>query len=168
MRPVLIASMFCLGVTLAAPPSSRAGVPYAFSYTEQARGVAAHPGTLDVTAGWSAVVQTHVLEPGFRAPWHRHPDRSLVIMKRGQLTVWFSCTEKETWEAGKAYVNPPVEMAVNEGTEPVELVVVYLNVAAEQPPGVLPAIPEIPPAGCPAGMVGPAAPLIDHVTDHGV
>ncbi len=41
MRPFLIASMFCLGVTLAAPPTSRAGVPYGFSYTEQARGVAA-------------------------------------------------------------------------------------------------------------------------------
>ena len=150
MRSVLVAAIFGAGVVLVATPSSHARLPYTFSYTEQVRGVAQRSDRLDLTAGLGVVVQTHILEPGFRAPWHRHPDRSLVIMKRGELTVWFSCAHKETWRAGKAYVNPPVEMAVNEGDEPVELVVAYLNVPAEQPAGTVPFVPEFPPAGCPA------------------
>ena len=149
MRAVLVAGLLGAGVALLATPASHGGLPYTFSYTEQVRGVAQRSDTLGLTAGLSVAVQTHVLQPGFRAPWHRHPDRSLVIMKRGELTVWFSCAHKERWQAGKAYVNPPVEMAVNEGDEPVELVVAYFNVPAEQPVGSLPAIPEIPPAGCP-------------------
>jgi quercetin dioxygenase-like cupin family protein len=150
MRPVLIAAMFGTGMMLLSAPATQGGVPYTFSYTEQGRAVAAHAGMLSLTAGRSVVVQTHVLEPGFRAPWHRHPDRSLVIMKRGRLTVSFSCTDKQIWEAGKAYVNPPVEMAVNEGDETVELIVLYFNVPAAHPAGVLPAIPAVPPAECPA------------------
>ena len=151
MRPVLVAAaLFGTGVALLATPASSGGVPYTFAYAEQARGIVERSDTLALTAGQSVVVQTHILEPGFRAPWHRHPDRSLVIMKRGELKVWFSCTHQETWRAGAAYVNPPVEMAINEGDEPVELVVAYVNVPAVQPAGSLPAIPEIPPAGCPA------------------
>jgi quercetin dioxygenase-like cupin family protein len=150
MRALLVAVLLGTGVALVSAPASQGGVPYTFSYTEEARGVAARSDSLVITGGRSVVAQTHILEPGSRAPWHRHPDRSLVVMKRGRLTVWYSCTEKETWEAGKSYVNAPVDMAVNEGDETVELVVLYLNVPAEQPAGTLPLIPEIPPAGCPA------------------
>src|SRR2546423_9411181 len=106
MRRVLIAAVFGTGLALLSTPASRSGVPYAFSYTEQARGVAARSGTIAVTGGRSVVVQTHVLEPGFGAPWHRHPHRSLVIMKRGRLTVWFSCHDKETWDAGEGLRQP--------------------------------------------------------------
>lgn len=149
MKVLVVAAVFSLWVTLAGVPPTRAGVPGTFTYSEEARGVAARSSSLDITGGWSAVVQTHILQPGFRAPWHRHPDRSLVIMKRGRLHVWYSCSERQTWEAGHAYVNPPVETAVNDGPEPVELIVVYLNVPADQPAGTLPATLEPPPTGCP-------------------
>jgi quercetin dioxygenase-like cupin family protein len=150
MRPLVIAGVFGTGITLLSTPAAISGVRRTFSYTEQGRAVATRPGTFDLAAGRSVVVQTHVLEPGFRAPWHRHPDRSLVLMKRGRLTVWFSCTEKEIWRAGNVYINPPSEMAVNEGDEPVELIVLYLNVPPDQPAGVLPVSPIMPPPGCPA------------------
>jgi quercetin dioxygenase-like cupin family protein len=152
MAPIalVVAILFSAGLFLVTTPSSRAGVPYTFSYSEQGRGVAARSDTFTVTAGQSLVMQTHILEPGSRAPWHRHPDRSLVIMKRGRLSVWHSCSDKEIWRAGEAYVNRPVDMAINEGKETVELLVVYLNVPAVQPAGTLPVVPEIPPSDCPA------------------
>lgn len=120
-----------------------------FSYREDARALAAQTGALRVEAGTQVVVQTHILGPGFRAPWHTHPDLSLVVIRRGTLTVQYSCTETETWRAGHAYLNRPRETAINEGNEPVELLVVYLNVPATQPPGVIPATPALPP-DCPS------------------
>ena len=105
---------------------------------------------MPVKAGTQVVVQTHILGPGFRAPWHTHPDFSLVVMRRGTLTVRYSCSETETWLAGRAYLNRPQETAVNEGQEPVELLVVYFNVPPAHPAGLIPAGPAVPPAGCPS------------------
>jgi quercetin dioxygenase-like cupin family protein len=149
MRKLPVVPVICLALTLVPIPAAVAGPPATFSYSEQARAIAHQAGTLNIDAGKSIVVQTHVLEPGFRAPWHRHPDFSLVLIKRGVLTVHYSCRETERWEAGNAYLNRPSEMAINEGNEPVELVVVYLNVPALHPAGVLPATPILPPADCP-------------------
>jgi quercetin dioxygenase-like cupin family protein len=123
--------------------------PATMSWTEHGRGVAQEETSLQLQAGKSLVVQTHVLEPGFRAPWHHHPDSSWVVIMRGELTVWLSCTDRRVWKAGGVYFNPPTEKAVNEGTEPVELVVIYANVPAEQPAGTIPFTPAVPPAGCP-------------------
>jgi quercetin dioxygenase-like cupin family protein len=111
-----------------------------FSYTEHGRALIEQAGTMNLKAGTSLVVQTHVLEPGFRAPWHRHPDSSWVLVMRGELSVAFSCTDRQVWRAGSA---------VNEGTEPVELVVIYPNVPADHPAGTVPFTPEPPPADCP-------------------
>lgn len=134
-------------VTATAPPRS-AEPP--FSYTEHGRALVGQGGkTLQPNAGTNLVVQTHVLRPGFRAPWHRHPDSSWVLVLRGELHVAFSCTERQVWRAGSAYFNPPVETAVNQGTEPVELVVIYPNVPASQPAGTVPFAPEPPPTRCP-------------------
>ena len=123
--------------------------PATMSWTEHGRGVVQEPGSLRLEAGRSLVVQTHVLEPGFRAPWHCHPDSSWVVMIRGELTVWLSCTDRRVWKAGGTYFNPPMEKAVNEGSQPVELVVIYANVPAGHPAGTIPFTPAVPPAGCP-------------------
>lgn len=131
----------------AGPP--QAAPPGTFWYREDARALAEQTGALQVKAGTQVVAQTHVLGPGFRAPWHTHPDFSLVVMQRGTLTVRYSCRETETWRAGHAYLNRPQEMAVNEGQEPVELVVVYFNVPSDQPAGLIPATPAVPPPKCP-------------------
>lgn len=122
--------------------------PATMSWTEHGRGVAQEPSSLQLQAGRSLVVQTHVLEPGFRAPWHHHPDSSWVVMIRGELTVWFNCTDRRVWKARGTYFNPPMEKAVNEGTEAVELVVIYANVPAEQRTGTIPFTPAVPPSGC--------------------
>ena len=131
----------------AAPPGTVA--PGTFWYREEARARAEQTGSLAVRAGTQVVVQTHVLGPGFRAPWHSHPDWSLVVMRKGTLTVRYTCGETETWRAGHAYLNRPRETAVNLGREPVELLVVYLNVPALHPAGVIPAGPAVPPGPCP-------------------
>lgn len=149
MRKFSAVAVIAAGSALLAAPGASSGVPGTFSYHEHGRAVARESSMLEAKAGTSIVVQTHVLEPGFRAPWHRHPGDSWVLMKRGVLTVYFSCAEKVVWEAGSAYHNPPSEKAVNEGEEPVELVVIYVNVPADHPAGVIPASPEAPPADCP-------------------
>jgi len=145
VAPVCAAFVFMSAVAHAAPGHP----PVTFSFTEHGRAVIHEAGTMHLEEGKSLVVQTHVLEPGFRAPWHRHPDSSWVVMLRGELHVAFSCTDRQVWRAGSAYFNPPVETAVNEGTEPVELVVIYPNVPADHPAGTVPFTPEPPPAGCP-------------------
>lgn len=61
--PLVVAALFSAGLFLVTTPESSAGVPYTFSYTEQGRGVAARSDTFTVTAGQSAVMQTHILEP---------------------------------------------------------------------------------------------------------
>ncbi len=133
--------------TVAAPGHA----PATFSYTEHGRALVHEPGTMRLEAGKNLVVQTHVLEPGFRAPWHRHPDASWVVVLSGELHVAFSCSDRQVWRAGSAYFNPPVETAANEGSEPVELVVIYPNVPADHPAGTVPFTPEPPPADCPNG-----------------
>jgi quercetin dioxygenase-like cupin family protein len=152
-RLVVVAAVAALTLvpitaTAAAGPP-RTAPPGTFWYREDARALAEQTGALQVKAGKQVVVQTHILGPGFRAPWHTHPDFSLVLMRRGALTVRYSCNETETWLAGRAYLNRPQETAVNEGQEPVELVVVYFNVPSAQPAGLIPAGPAVPPTGCP-------------------
>ena len=152
-RLVVVAAAAALtlvpGSATAAAGSPRTAPPGTFWYREDARALAAQTGSLPVKAGTQIVVQTHILGPGFRAPWHTHPDLSLVVMRRGTLTVRYSCRETERWLAGRAYLNRPQETAVNEGQEPVELLVVYFNVPAAHPAGLIPAGPAVPPAGCP-------------------
>ena len=132
----------------AAPGPPQGAPPGTFWYREDARALAEQTGALRIRAGTQVVVQTHILGPGFRAPWHTHPDFSLVVMRRGTLTVRYSCSETETWRAGHAYLNRPQEMAVNEGQEPVELVVIYINVPPAHPVGLIPATPAVPLPGC--------------------
>lgn len=137
---------------LLAPPfviRATGNAPATMSWTEQGRGVVREPGSIQLQVGKSLVVQTHVLQPGFRAPWHRHPDSSWVVMIQGELTVWLSCTDRRVWKAGGTYFNPPMEKAVNEGSTPVELVVIYTNVPAEHPAGTIPFTLAVPPLGCP-------------------
>jgi quercetin dioxygenase-like cupin family protein len=152
-RVVVVAATAALTLVpitaIAVPGPPQAAPPGMFWYREDARALAAQTGDLRVKAGTQVVVQTHILGPGFRAPWHTHPDFSLVVMRRGTLTVRYSCRETERWRAGHAYLNRPQETAVNEGQEPVELLVVYFNVPPAQPAGLIPAAPAVPPPKCP-------------------
>ncbi len=149
-RLSFVAAVNVAAMLVPAPAFPAPGNPPAtMSYTEHGRAVTQRAGTLEIRAGTNLVVQTHILEPGFRAPWHHHPDSSWVLMMRGELTVWLSCSDRQLWRAGGAYFNPSMEMAVNQGTEPVELVVIYPNVPAAHPAGVIPFTPAVPPPGCP-------------------
>ncbi|MGH8993820.1 MAG: hypothetical protein ACRDZ7_20095 [Acidimicrobiia bacterium] len=96
VAPTGAAVLFAATVAVAAPEHLPAG----FSYTEHGRALVQGAGTMELEAGKSLVIQTHVLEPGFRAPWHRHPDSSWVRMRRGELSVAFSCTPPEPPPAG--------------------------------------------------------------------
>ncbi|MDH3272735.1 MAG: hypothetical protein OEN56_15460 [Gemmatimonadota bacterium] len=82
---------------------------------------------------WKSIIMPH--QP---LTMHRHDNpRAIIALKGGTLTVTSDTGESHdmTWETGSAYwleADPPGEMHgdVNEGTEPVEVIVVQLkNVA---------------------------------------
>ncbi|MGH9035732.1 MAG: hypothetical protein ACRD0O_08200 [Acidimicrobiia bacterium] len=80
---VLVAAASAAALALSPVAFAMTAHPPTFSYTEHGRALVQQAGTMQLEAGKSLVVQTHVLEPGFRAPWHRHPDSSWVLMLGG-------------------------------------------------------------------------------------
>ena len=80
-----------------------------------------------------------VIVPNQPLEMHRHDNpRAIIALKGGTLTVVNDAGERRemTWETGSAYwldADPPGELHgdVNEGTEPVEVIVVQLKGASE-------------------------------------
>ena len=76
-----------------------------------------------------------VIVPNQPLAMHRHDNpRAIIALKGGTLTVVNDAGERRemTWETGSAYwldADPPGELHgdVNEGTEPVEVIVVQLK-----------------------------------------
>ncbi len=83
-----------------------------------------------------------VIAPGQPLEMHRHDNpRAIVALKGGTLTVIDDAGERRdmTWETGRAYwleADPPGELYgdVNEGPEPVEVIVVQLKGPAAKAP----------------------------------
>lgn len=143
----------------AQPPPAECAAPGTFSATEQGRAIAFSNGTVEVQAGRNIVVHSYIFEPGFNFMWHKHPGDSLFLMKRGKMTVYLSCTERELWEPGYAYLHTPGHhgyeqtTAKNEGKETVEVIGVYFNVPEWQPAPLFPREEQPPPAECPTASL---------------
>ena len=159
-RTVLVSSCLSITVLLLSVSAALGGPPGTFTITENARATAYTSEHLPVVEGQSAVIQTLVLEPGFSSGWHHHPDDAFVLMKKGKLTQYTDCNNKIVWEAGKAYYHAAGErsahaddhgpqLARNEGSEPVEITILFLNVPQGQTPGLIPRNFLPPPAECP-------------------
>ena len=82
------------------------------------------------------VVQQVLIAPGGTTGWHTHPGPALVLVKSGEFTLYdaddVEC-EGTTYAAGKVVVDRGygnVHFGRNEGSQPLELYVVYLDVPA--------------------------------------
>ncbi len=159
-RTLLVSGALVAGVLLLSVSAALGGPPGTFTLREDARGTAYTSEHVSIEAGKSVVVQTLTLEPGWTSGWHHHPADAYVIMKQGALTQYNSCTDKIVWEAGNAYYHAAGEhsthadhhgpqLAKNEGSEMVEIMVIFPNVPQGQTPGFVPRDFVPPPAECP-------------------
>ena len=159
-RTLLVSGALVAGVLLLSVSAALGGPPGTYTLREDARGTAYTSEQVSIEAGKNVVVQTLTLEPGWTSGWHHHPDDAYVIMKQGKLTQYIDCNEKIVWEAGKAYYHAAGEhsdhadhhgpqLAKNEGSEMVEIMVVFTNVPQGQTPGFVPRDFLPPPTDCP-------------------
>ena len=158
-RKLALATALSAAAVMVTVSAAGGGVPGSFSYEENARATAMSSESLDVTQGTNFVIQTLILEPGWSSGWHYHPDDAWVLMKKGVLTQYSNCTERNDWTAGNAYYHhngahrghhgEGPELARNEGKVPVEVTVLFFNVPREQPPSIIPRDVQPPPADCP-------------------
>ena len=146
---------FALAALALPGPGAGAGDLYRFKSMTHGRGVNADSGELPVTAGMATSVTNYVLEAGSSFGWHHHEHNapSLVIIKRGSAVDYTSCTDKRILDAGHTYLHQAGHhdqstLLRNEGTEPVEMEVVYFDESADNPSGI-DGRPDAPPAACP-------------------
>lgn len=108
------------------------------------------------------LITSYELQPGFASGWFHHlPSYAFVV--RGVFSYYEArdgqCVKFDEYSRGQAYFHghdgEHVHMAVNEGTEPVTLLVVFFNAehggATSTLPNTLDAadFTAFPPAGCP-------------------
>lgn len=159
-RSLFVSGALIAGVILIANSAALGGPPGTYTLREDARGTAYTSEHVGIEAGKNVVVQSLTLEPGWTSGWHQHPDDAYVIMRKGKLTQYTSCNEKLVWEAGKAYYhaagehsdhadNKGPQLAKNEGTEMVDILVIFTNVPQGQTPGFVPRNFLPPPKECP-------------------
>jgi quercetin dioxygenase-like cupin family protein len=87
-------------------------------------------------------VVTQAYEPGQTSGWHAHAGLHAVAVLSGELTVYDSACRPQRVVAGEPYVGgQQLHLARNETSEPVHMVVTYLNAVGPEPPR----------AGAPAG-----------------
>ena len=156
VRILVFSGAVVVAGALGSSTGAMGGDLYRFSYTEHGRGVNDSSGELPVTAGMATSMSTEVIEAGSSVGWHHHDNDAptLVIVKRGSAVEYTSCTDKRQLVAGRTYLHQADHhkhpmLLRNEGTEPVELLVVYFNVSPENPSGVPDGRPDPPPADCP-------------------
>ncbi len=71
------------------------------------------------------------IAPNAQVPWHKHPVINAAVMLTGELTVVMEGDKKTYLNAGDAIVEVVDQWhyGINEGAEPVELIVFYAGVA---------------------------------------
>ena len=129
----IVAATAVTGIAVATPGSGASG-------TILARGLATEKVKTRGNEPYEAVVQQITIAPGGHTGWHTHPGNAIAIIKAGTLTIYDgddrSCTPK-TFSAGDVYIDPGyghVHIGRNEGTEPLEILVTYVDVAAGNGP----------------------------------
>lgn len=141
----LAAAALAAGIAIATPGS---GVTSSIV----ARGLATEKVKTKGNQPYDAVTQEITIAPGGHTGWHTHPGNAVAIVQSGTFTVYDgddpSCTPR-AFDAGEVYLDPGyghVHIGRNEGTEPLEIVVTYLDVAPGGPvridapdPGTCPA-----------------------------
>jgi quercetin dioxygenase-like cupin family protein len=132
---VWIVTMLVLGAAgaVATPPRDA-------TRTDIARALMTSGGAVTMEAGKETTVHHVTIAPGGSSGWHSHPDAGIFMVMSGTMTNYGldgAACESIDVPAGQAYFVPPhahhPHLALNKGTEPLELTVVYFNVPAGQP-----------------------------------
>lgn len=147
---VCTASIFGLGVVaaVATPPKDS-------NRTDIARGMMATGGPVDLQPGKETTVHHITIAPGGSSGWHAHHDGGVFMVMSGTMTTYGldgAACEAVTVPAGGAYFVPPrahhPHLVLNQGTEPLELTLVYFNVPKGEPSR----LDAEAPAECPADL----------------
>jgi quercetin dioxygenase-like cupin family protein len=115
-----------VGVALGTPGSGFTVVPIASGEIDR-------PFAIGQTAGESTVVARFKFESGGTTGWHTHPGKTLVLVTKGEFTVYRDhdgeC-RSATYGPGEGFVerSTSVHTGVNEGDEPVRLAAVFFRV----------------------------------------
>jgi quercetin dioxygenase-like cupin family protein len=115
-----------VGVALGTPGSGFTVVPIASGEIDQRFAIGQE-------AGQSTVVARFRFEPGGTTGWHTHPGKTLVLVAKGEFTVYRAhdgeC-RSATYGPGEGFVEhrTSVHTGVNEGDDPVRLVAVFFRV----------------------------------------
>lgn len=93
---------------------------------------AAMAGSFPVPDGTDVFVSTYRIEPGFSTGWYRHAP-GFAVIGGGTLTYYEAhdgaCTNSGKFSAGDAFVHssPHDHLAINEGSEALDVTVVWTN-----------------------------------------
>jgi len=117
-------------VTVLATPGSGVTVN-----TILAQGIA-DPIATAQAAGRESVIQDLTIAPGGYTGWHSHPGGTVIIVESGVFSFYDSACTKTDTAAGRTVVEPGggVQLAQNEGTVPLVLTVIYLDVTSPDGP----------------------------------
>jgi hypothetical protein len=95
------------------------------------------PTVIHAPEARDTVMQRIVFEPGGQSGWHSHPGPAIVLVTRGELTLYDGDDEScvgETFAVGQAFVDSGqghIHLARNQTSAETEVWVTYLDV----PPG---------------------------------
>lgn len=94
------------------------------------RATFAAASTVTSAAQRDVVVQQVTIGPGGHSGWHTHPGASVVYLESGALSIYGANCVKQSYTAGQGFVEPgnTLLLAKNEGTAPVVLRVVFVDV----------------------------------------
>jgi len=114
------------------------------------RGTDQSEGTIPIRQGMDVVVVENTFAPGGASGWHSHPGGAIIVLARGQLTVFRSLgdqCEVTTYTAGQTFIERPgdVQNTVNNGSSPAFTIVTFPGV----PVGHSPRIDQPDPGTCP-------------------
>lgn len=87
-------------------------------------------------AGRESVIQDVTIAPGGHTGWHSHPGGTVILVESGTFSFYDSSCVKTDTPAGRGAfeVGGGVQLARNEGTVPLVLTVVYLDIASPDGP----------------------------------
>jgi len=114
------------------------------------RGTDQSDGTIPIRQGLDVVVVENTFAPGGASGWHSHPGGAIIVLARGQLTVFRSVgnqCEVTTYTAGQTFIERPgdIQDTVNNGSSPAFTIVTFPGV----PVGGSPRIDQADPGTCP-------------------
>jgi hypothetical protein len=158
VRTLVVAGAMAVTGLLPWGSGAGAGDIYRFTYREDGRALNENTGQLPMTAGQMTVLTNYVVEAQSSFGWHHHENHApgLLIVKRGSMVEYTSCTEKQVLVTGRAYLHQAGDhgqhhrptLLRNEGQEPAEIEVVYFDGSTDNPSGIE-GRPDAPPAECP-------------------